>query len=155
MSAYDNFVYDCFEFSPFAYLRKNRMVEELPFVIVRIVEKILEPQKQLKLATKEGNLSFLVKDILYFESKHNYFLVNCTHGRSYECRGTLSQVEEAVSQFNFYRVHSAFLVNLEHVDRIVDNFFVLVKGQRVPVAQRRIGDFRKTYTTYTRRSLGE
>lgn len=155
MSAYDNFVYDCFEFSPFAYLRKNRMVEEIPSVLIRIVEKILEPTKQLMLATKEGNISFFVKDILYFESKHNYYVVNCTHGRSYECRGTLSQVEEAVSQFNFYRVHSAFLVNLEYVDRIVDNSFVLVKGQHLPVAQRRVVDFRKNYTAYTRRSLGE
>ena len=73
MSAYDNFVYDSFEFSPFAYLRKNCMVEEIPRVLNRIVEKILEPTKQLTLYTKEGTLSFYVKDILYFESKHNYY----------------------------------------------------------------------------------
>lgn len=155
MSAYDNYVYDCFEFSPFAYLRKNCMAEEIPRVLLRIVEKVLEPTKQLTLATKEGNISFYVKDILYFESKHNYFVVNCTHGKSYECRGTLSQVEEVVSPFHFFRIHAAFVVNMEYVDRIVDNSFVLIKGQHLPVAQRRIVDFRREYTAYTRRSLGE
>ena len=155
MSAYDNFVYDSFEFSPFAYLRKNCMVEEIPRVLNRVVEKILEPTKQLMLFTKEGNMSFYIKDILYFESKHNYFVVNCTSRRSYECRGTLSQIEEAVSHFNFFRIHSAFLVNMEYVDRIVDNSYISIKGRQLPVAQRRIVEFRKVYTEYTRRSIGE
>ena len=155
MSANDHFVYDCFEFSPFAYLRKNCIAEEIPRVLARIAEKSSQPTKQIMLATKDGNLSFFVKDILYIESKHNYFVVNCLYGKSYTCRGTLSQVEEAVSQFNFYRVHSAFLVNLEYVDRIVENSFVLIKGQSVPVAQKRMVDFRKTYSAYTRKSLGE
>lgn len=153
MSAYDNFVYDCFEFSPFAYLRKNCMSDEIPRVLNRVVEKILEPTKQLTLYTKEGKMSFYVKDILYFESKHNYFVVNCTNKRSYECRGTISQLEEMVGQFEFYRVHSAFLVNMEYVDRIVDNSYVSIKGIKVPVAQRRIVDFRKVYTEYTRRCV--
>ena len=155
MSSEDHFVYDCFEFSPFAYLRKNCMAQELPRILARIAEKSLEPTKQIMLATKEGNLSCFIKDILYIESKHNYFVVNCLYGKSYTCRGTLSYVEDAVAQFNFYRVHSAFLVNLEYVDRIVENSFVLIKGQSVPVAQKRMVDFRKTYTAYTRRSLGE
>ena len=153
MSAYDNFVYDSFEFSPFAYLRKNCMVEEIPRVLNRIVEKILEPTKQLTFYTKEGNLSFCVKDILHFESKHNYYIVHCANRRSYECRGTLSEVEAMVGQYNFYRIHSAFLVNMEYVDRIVDNSYVSMKGRLLPVAQRRIVDFRKVYTEYTRRCL--
>lgn len=153
MSAYDNFVYDSFEFSPFAYLRKNFMVDEIPRVIDRIVEKILEPTRQLTLYTKEGNLSFYVKDILYFESKHNYYIVHCTNRRNYECRGTLSEVEELVGQYNFYRIHSAFLVNIEYVDRIIDNSYISIKGKQLPVAQRRIVDFRKAYTECTRRGL--
>lgn len=155
MSANDNFVYDCFEFSPFAYLRKNGIAEGVPRVFARIAETISEPTQQIMLAAKEGNVFCLIKDILYIESKHNYFVVNCLYGKSYTCRGTLSHIEEAVAPFDFYRVHSAFLVNLEYVDRIVESSFVLIKGQRVPVAQRRMVDFRKTYTAYTRRSLGE
>lgn len=154
MSAYDNFVYDSFEFSPFAYLRKNCMVDELPKLLTRVIEKLLEPTKQLTLVTKEGNFSFYVKDILYFESKHNNYIVHCNNMRSYECRGTLSQVEEAVTRFSFYRIHSAFLVNIEHVDRIIDNAYVSINGKLLPLAQRRIVEFRKKYTEYTRRSLG-
>ena len=153
MSAYDNFVYDSFEFSPFAYLRKSCMIEEIPRVLNRIIEKILEPTQQLVFFTKEGNMSFGVKDILYLESKHNYYIVHCTNRRSYECRGPLSQAEEMVGQFNFYRIHSAFLVNMEYVDRIIDNSYVLIKGRQLPVAQRRVVEFKKIYTEYTRRCV--
>jgi glycerate dehydrogenase len=48
---------------------------------------------------------------------------------------------------------SAFLVNMEHVDRIVNSTCVSIKGMPIPVAQRRVVDFRKAYTEYTRRSI--
>ena len=154
MSGYDNFVYDCFEFAPFAYLRKSCIADEIPKVLARVVEKIMEPTKQLHLHTKEGPVSFYMKDILYFESKRNYFYVHCTNKRVYKCRGALSLVEENVECYNFFRIHSAFLVNVQHVDRIVDKGHVLVKEAILPVAQRRIADFRKAYAEYVRRSLG-
>ena len=153
MSAYDNFVYDSFEFSPFAYLRKNCISDEIPRVLSRIVEKLTEPTKQLTLCTREGNMSFYLKDILYFESRHNDYTIHCTNKRNYECRGTLSQVEKSISHFSFFRIHSAFLVNMEYVDRVVKNSYILIKGQQIPIAQRRIIEFKKAYMEYTRRCL--
>lgn len=153
MSAYDNFVYDSFEFSPFAYLRKNRMSEEVPCVLTRIVEKISNPAKQLIFNTKEGNMAFYVKEILYFESKHNYFTIYCTNKRSYDCRGTLSQVENMMTQFNFFRIHAAFIVNMDYVSRIMGASDVLIKDKLLPVSKRRMPEFRKVYTEYTRRCV--
>ena len=155
MSAYDNFVYDSFEFSPFAYMRKSHMETEIPRLIDRIVEKRLDSNQTVTLCTKDGDMTFRLKDILYIESRKNYFVVYCTGGRSYECRGTMAQVEEYVLPHHFFRTHSAILVNMEHVDRIVDNIDALIEGVRVPIAQRRIYEFRRAYSEYVRRRLGQ
>jgi len=154
MSAYDNFVYSSFEFYPFAYLRKKNISNELPKVLRRILEKNREPERQLKLMTTGGIRIVDVNSIMYVESKRNYFSVYLIQEREYMCRGTLSDFEKSVSKFDFFRIHSAYLVNFEHVEKMLDKGFVLVKKASLPIAQRRMKDFKNAYMDYIRRCFG-
>lgn len=154
MSSYDNFVYDVFEYSPFAYLRKKDLKNDLSKIVKRLLDKVTAPIRQVTLSSKNGVVALMVDDILYIESSRNYYTVHCLEGKTYECRGTMSQVEYVVKPFDFFRVHSAFLVNLNNVERIMDNATVLVKDNiMIPVAQRRMADFKKEYMAFTRRCL--
>ena len=154
MSAYDNFVYSAFEFYPFAYLRKSHISDELPKVLKRIFEKIHEPDKQLKLITIEGIKIIDVNSILYVESKHNYYSLYSISGKEYVCRGTLAEFEKDILKFDFFRIHAAFIVNLEYVEKILEKGYISVKNKTLPIAQRRVKEFKKVYTDYIRRSLG-
>lgn len=151
MSAYDNFVYSSFDYYPFAYLRKSHLKEELPKVIERIVEKMNETDKQLTVLTTEGMKKINVQSILYVESTRNYFTIHLIHSKEYVCRGTLSSVEKEFEGCDFFRVHSAFLVNLEHVEKILENGYVLVKNETLPIAQKRAKEFKRVYMDYIRR----
>lgn len=153
MSAYDNFVYSSFDFYPFAYLRKKHISEELPRVIKRLVEKMQEAPKQLMLLTTTGMKKLDVSMITYAESNKNYYTVHMLQGKQYECRGTLSSLENDVTDCDFFRVHSAYLVNLEHVERIMDNSYALVKHATIPIAQKRMQEFKKVYMEYIRRGF--
>lgn len=151
MSAYDNFVYSSFDYYPFAYLRKSHLKQELPKVIERIVEKMNETDKQLTVLTTEGMKKINVQSILYVESTRNYFTIHLIHSKEYVCRGTLSSVEKEFEGCDFFRVHSAFLVNLEHVEKILENGYVLVKNETLPIAQKRAKEFKRVYMDYIRR----
>ena len=151
MSAYDSFVYSSFEYYPFAYLRKSHISKELPTVIKRIVEKMNESERQLTLTTTLGMKQVDVSSILYVESNKNYCTFHLIHNKKYVCRGTLSSYENEVISYDFFRIHSAFIVNLEHVDRILEKGFVLVKNDTLPIAQKRLQEFKKTYMDYLRR----
>lgn len=151
MSAYDNFVYSSFDYYPFAYLRKSHLKEELPKVIERIVEKMNETDKHLTVLTTDGMKKINVQSILYVESTRNYFTIHLIHEKEYVCRGTLSSLEKEIEKCDFFRVHSAFLVNLEHVEKIHENGFVLVKNKTLPIAQKRAKAFRCVYMNYIRR----
>jgi len=154
MSAYDNFVYSAFDFYPFAYMRKAHIPDEFPKVLARILEKMAESERRLQLVTTEGIKMTDVNSIAYVESKRNYIEVHLIHGRVYTCRGTLTDFENDVAGYDFYRVHSGFLINLEHVEKLLDNGCVLIANESIPIAQRRTQDFKKAYMSYIRRSFG-
>lgn len=78
-------------------------------------------QKYLQFDTVEGDQIIRLKDILFFESCKNYYLIYHAGGQVYKCRGTLSDVEQRMKEFDFYRVHSAYLVNLDHIQAIKSN----------------------------------
>ena len=153
MSAYDKFVYSSFEFYPVAYLRKTHISQELPQVLKRIVEKIKESERKLILTTRDGPKTIDMNSIAFVESNRNYYTVNLVHGKKYVCRGTLTNFEMQISEGSFYRIHSAFLVNLEHIERILENGNVLVANMPIPIAQRRSSEFKRVYMDYVRRNL--
>jgi len=154
MSSQDDFVYSVFDYCPFAYMRKALISKEFPKVLTRILEKTRESDLQLRLATTDGVQLMDANAIAYVESSRNYISVYLIHGKTYTSRSTLSNFETEVAHLDFYRIHSSFLINLEHVERILDNGYVLVTNKAIPIAQRRLSHFKKIYMSYIKRKIG-
>lgn len=154
MSAYDNFVYNSFDFFPFAYIRKSHITEEFSKVLKRIVEKSHESERRLMLNTTSGVKNVEFGSIRYAESERNYYKIFLIHNKTYLCRGTLTELEKAVNSSDFFRIHSAYLINLEHVERLLENDMVLVGSSALPIAQKRMQGFKKAYMEYVRRCFG-
>lgn len=154
MSAYDNFVYESFDYLPFAYMRKEKIAEELPKVVYRINDKLLEKTRFVTLSTANKYVNVNAKEILFFESKRNYYMAHLTDDSTYSCRGTISKLEHEIGSLGFFRTHSAFLVNLEYINRFADDGYILIGNTKVPVAQKRAKEFKKSYLEFTRRHIG-
>lgn len=151
VSAHDNFVYSSFEYSPFRFLRKTHLDEELPGAFVKAVESCMTREETVTISTTEGNISVRSKDILYFEGQRNYYLVHCT-GAAYRCRGTISQAEELTKNLDFFRIHAAFVVNIANIDKVIGSHSVQMKdGSTLSISQRRFSSFREAYMKFTRR----
>lgn len=154
MSAYDNFVYESFDYLPFAYMRKEKIAEELPKVAYRINDKLLEETRFIALSTANREVKVDSKEILFFESRRNYYVAHLINGSTYSCRGTISKLENETKSLGFFRTHSAFLVNLEHADRVTDDGYILIGNSKVPIAQKRAKEFKKAFLEFTRRRIG-
>lgn len=154
VSGYDQFVYEVFEFSPFAFLRKDRILDELPRTLARIAEKFEKKNTDIELSTIDGTCTVCARDTLYIESKGNYYSCIEKSGKEFVCRGTMSDAEKLFEKHDFFRVHSAYLVNLHHIQRS-DKYDVYVGMNmiRIPIAQRRLADFRHAYAEFTMRRV--
>ena len=67
--------------------------------------------------------------------------------------GRSSEAELLFCKYDFFRVHSAYLVNLYHIRRIdKSDLYIGLNNEKIPIAQRRLADFRKVYAAFTMRN---
>lgn len=154
ISGYDNFVYDSFRFNPVCFLRKTRIREELPGVIARIIENILEDSSSVLFRTTDGPLTLPVRDIFYIESVRNYYELHCGEGMVYRCRGTLTSAEKLLAGHHFYRIHAAVLVNMDNIRSVnADHRITLSDGRDFTVSQRKWSGFQSAYMEFARKKV--
>ncbi len=154
MSAYDNFVYESFDYLPFAFIRKKNVSDDLPKVVHRIFKALSKKARYITLFCGKREIDINSSEITYFESKKNYYDVHLTNGKTYSCRGTLTKLESDIGNFDFFRVHNAYIVNLENVGRVIGNRYVTVNGVTLPIAQKRSKGFKEAFLEFTRRNIG-
>lgn len=151
VSAYDNFVYSSFEYSPFRFLRKSHLEKELPGAFIKAVESCMSKDETLVFTTIDGDVSLRAKDIYYFEGQKNYYIIHCD-GIDHKCRGTISQIEDQTQNLDFYRIHAAYIVNIANIERIINPGTIQMKNNDIlSISQRRFSGFKETYMKFTRK----
>ncbi len=93
-----------------------------------------------KMALPHANgLTFVeTSQILYAESDSNYTNFVLETGEKYLVSKTLGDVQEMLETRNFLRVHRQYVVNLDHIKRMVKGegtYLVLTNGMNIPVAR--------------------
>ena len=151
VSFYEDFVYSSFEYSPFRFLRKAKLQEELRPVFHKVVEKCLFAGNALSFDTVDGEQILFLKDVSYLESEKNYFSLHLASGKSYKCRGTMAMAEERLLPYHFLRVGAAYIVNLEQVSQIRHGQALLKDGSVIPISRKKSEAFEKAYLQLLRR----
>ncbi|WP_375444629.1 LytR/AlgR family response regulator transcription factor [uncultured Fibrella sp.] len=93
-----------------------------------------------KMALPHANgLTFVAtSQVLYAESDSNYTNFVLTTGEKYLVSKTLGDVQEMLESRNFLRVHRQYVVNLDHIKRLVKGegtYLVLTNGTSIPVSR--------------------
>lgn len=93
-----------------------------------------------KMALPHANGLTIVEtsQILYAESDSNYTNFVLENGEKYLISKTLGDVQEMLETRNFLRIHRQYVVNLDHIKRLVKGegtYVVLTNGASIPVAR--------------------
>lgn len=156
VSAYEEFVYSSFEYCPFRFLRKSHLTREIDDTFEKVIERCVINNETLEFNTVDGAITLRVKEIMYFEGQKNYFYIYTQHGKIYKCRGTMESVEKACSQYDFFRIHSAYVVNHNHIESVNSAGFVVMKnGKCLSVSKRRMSAFKGSYMSFVRRRISK
>lgn len=153
VSSHYSFVFDSFKFAPFDFLRKDKLLDGLPKTISRLSDKLDRANTYVKLQSVVGEITVSARDVVYISVEGNYYICHLNKDKI-TCRGTLSEAENLFSEFDFIRIHSAYMVNLYQVKGI-EKYNVIVGSDYtiLPIAQRRIAEFRHKYAKYNARSF--
>ncbi len=121
-------------------IEKNSEVHNL----LNLITKPTSKSNKISITHEKGFTMLAVENIIYLEANNNYTIVHCLNNQTLTASTNLSEYEEFLSNYNFYRIHHSYIVNK---DCIVNYFkgeggeVELTNQQRLPVSRRKKADF--------------
>lgn len=147
----EELVFQTFEVRPFAFIRKNHFIEELP-VLIRNLEQQWALDTGFMIQIQEQNspnvYSFNANDIIYIES----LLKNCrivTIHREQRIRARLADFEELLAEHGFLQPHRSYLVNYRYISCIGKESIVLDNKTEIPLSRRRIAEIKQQFISFS------
>lgn len=125
-----------------------RYIDKLHFEELRealeSADKVLLQEKKIEFPfVTEGRQKIKCKDLLYIEARGHKVEVVTIRGK-FLCMEKMDDLEKRLSGYGFYRIHRAYLVNMQHVIRYNKKEITLLQGQIIYISRRRYEDFRNT-----------
>ncbi len=149
-TAYSEFAIKAFRFSAIDYLLKPIDVQELIQALAKVqrrldhnfAERLRELMHNLRtkssenyklaLPTSDGLIFVKVNSILYCEASGNYTEIMMDDNKKYLVSRTLKEYEDLLVEQNFFRIHHAYLINLNGIKKYVrgDGGYVIMNNDR-------------------------
>lgn len=156
-TAYDKYAVRAFKFSALDYLLKPIDISELKSAVQRAVDTPPPKQEQMTLfkdlqfsktglpdriavSTMEG-LEFLQPNqVIYCQSEGSYTHLILMNNKRIVVSRHLKEIEKLLQNWEFYRIHHSFLINLKHLTHYIRSEggeVVMSDQSRLPVARNR------------------
>ncbi|SIO47200.1 LytR/AlgR family response regulator transcription factor [Chitinophaga niabensis] len=113
--------------------------------LLQFLHQHVQPNERLALPTEDGLRMIPIKDITYCESAGGYTKVFMAQQGipTLICR-SLKEVEEALREKGFFRVHNSYLINLSYMHKYIKGDggeIIMTDGKNIPVSRNRKQDF--------------
>lgn len=102
---------------------------------------------QVALSLAGGGMQLLDTGEIYYLETHNRMLYYHTAKGEFAVRGSLQSAEKQLTAYHFVRCNQCYLVNLEHVKGI-ENDFALVGDARLEISRRQRAAFLTAVASY-------
>lgn len=119
-TAHPNHALEAFELYSVDYILKPFNEERIKKTVKKLVDKSNLDQFEISIPIKTKKQTFFIKpkNILYIETRSTGNIIK-TFNRTYTTKENIHNLEIRLQQYNFFRCHRSYLVNLKHVKRIV------------------------------------
>lgn len=151
LTNYEQFVFYSLRFSPFRFIRKEKMSEELPEAIDSAIRSLSSSPKSL-IVNKYSDYEVIpLNNIKYIEKikLKNLVKIICAN-RAIEYGDTIQSLEKKLEDGGFSKINSGTLVNLRFVIRLSKQQIVLTDGTVLNVSLSRLDTFKKEFLLYQR-----
>ena len=145
---YVQYAIDGYEVQAFHFLKKPVAYDHFSQVLSRAL-KMADRRKHASVTIRAGDqlIHIPTRTILYCETDKNAVLIH-TDKECIRCVSSMAALEKELSGQDFYRCHTAFLVNLAAVERSLATSVLLQDKTELPVSKHRKKDFREKLAAY-------
>lgn len=134
----------------FRYLLKPIQEKKFQEALKQALQ-ILNP-KNITLTDDYGRIFCMaLQDILYFECQ-NYFVLAHTVDGDYSIRTRLKNVETVLAGFDFCRVHTSFLINLNYISSFMKDDIKMINGTHINISRNRKKQFHTMFLSHLQKN---
>ncbi len=138
VTGFADYVFDGYEVKALNYILKPYKKEKIADVLSEALKQIDAIQNKFFIVQLNSNsYKLYLNDIIYFISDKRKIKVK-TEGNTYEFYGKLDDIEKELPNF-FIRIHQRYLVNLNFVSSIENNY-IEINGEKLPISRNRYQD---------------
>lgn len=145
LSAHDEYVFQSLEYTPYRYIRKLFVQEELPAALSSALLKAGKSvEKKVSFKTEEGNVWVNQWEIVYYETEKRKTAIHLKDGTKILVGKTMSELGEILDSNTFISIHRSCVVNTSFVKKIGNDIIELDNGEKLIVSRARFKEFRQT-----------
>lgn len=133
ITAYDEYIEDCFETDLTYILRKPINEDKLLQAINKAIININDLNKSIILKIGKDNKKINIKDINYVESEGRLIKFNL-NDEIIKVYGKISDIEDDLGSL-FVRIHKSYLVNMDRIINYTFNKIELNNGKVLPISR--------------------
>lgn len=140
VTAHGEYAVESYEYNVTDFIQKPisaaRFLKAIDKAISRFEEKranITEKDKTIFIKTDSKLVQINTEDILYVEALGNYMRLY-TSGGKYTILSTMKDIAAKLSSDDFVRVHRSFIVRLDKIESIEDQF-IIIQGKQISIGK--------------------
>lgn len=149
ISSYENYVFDTFEYNPFRFVRKSRMLQELP-IALRAAEGVYQKNKKryVIIHSDKGEVRIEETEIMFFDVVKRQIRISLADGRILYTWKTIKELQKELSAERFSKIHSGCVVNLKYVSGYAGCDITLDNGVHLTASRGGIKTFKEELSRY-------
>lgn len=150
ITGYASYVEDIFEVETLYYTAKPINEEKLKKALNKAME-VIKVNKEEILNIKTEVVSINLNDVNYIEGHLRTVIMHCGKIKKTIYK-KLNEIENILPE-KFIRCHQSYIVNMEKVNILTTNKFILKSGDKVPVSQSKYKDTKEKFLNYLGNSI--
>ncbi|WMJ82050.1 LytTR family DNA-binding domain-containing protein [Clostridium sp. MB40-C1] len=142
-----DYVFDAFDVRAFHYILKPIDEKKLKKVLYSALEQFEKKEKFIIAKTISKSTKIFIKDIMYIEAARRKIRVHTIYD-VIEYYYKISDIEQELYEYNFFRCHKSYIVNLKYVSSYDNTFITLTNSEKIYVSKYKLADFSKKFMYY-------
>lgn len=143
---YEQYAIEGYEVQAFRFLKKPIRYEQFFEIMSKTIEGIRQDRSRFSIKNRSGVHYVRSSHILYAETFRRHTLLH-TAEEDIECSLSMSSLENELGT-QFFRCHTAYLVNLKHVQHVASAEILLANRERIPLSKHRRAAFLQAAMNY-------
>jgi len=149
VSSYDTFMQESIFVRPRAFVRKEKLDEDL-MKSMKVIQLIFDKKKIfINIMVGKKREKIFPSKVIFCKNEEHYIELHYANQEIQLIRMKISELLEELEEFDFVRIHSRYIVNMSYVEKIKRHEIIFTNGKTAPISR----SYQKQFTEYVMKHM--